>query len=47
MIRTPLVRVVEAKENGTIAGVPRGIPGGLNSLFVRQAYHRRDIDQCI
>lgn len=41
VIRAPLVLVAEDGEQGMIAGVLRGSPGRLHSLFVRGTCHRR------
>ena len=43
VIRAPLVLVAEDNEKGRIAGVLRGSPGRLHSLFVREACQRRGI----
>ena len=42
-IRAPLVLVAEDEETQMIAGVLRGSPGRLHSLFVREACQRRGI----
>jgi GNAT superfamily N-acetyltransferase len=43
VIRAPLVLVAEDNEKGMIAGVLRGSPGRLHSLFVRESCQHRGI----